>query len=58
MSIKGKNYKNYSSEFKIFVIMDMREHKLIYNETVGKYNLGDLQFGGARRMLQRWERIF
>ena len=58
MSKKGQNYKNYSSEFKISVIMDMREHKLSYSETVRKYNLGELQFGGARRMLQRWERIF
>ncbi len=36
----------------------MREHKLSYIETVRKYNLGNLQFDGARRILQRWERIF
>ena len=36
----------------------MREHKLSYSETVRKYNLGNLQFGGVRRMLQRWERVF
>ena len=58
MSKKGQNYKNYSPEFKICVIMDMREHKLSYSETVRKYNLGNLQFGGVRRMLQRWERVF
>ena len=58
MSKKGQNYKNYSPEFKICVIMDMREHKLSYRETVRKYNLGNLQFGGVRRMLQRWERVF
>ena len=58
MSKKGQNYKNYSPEFKICVIMDMREHKLSYSEAVRKYNLGNLQFGGVRRMLQRWERVF
>ena len=36
----------------------MREHHLSYHETVRKYKLGNDQSGGARRMLQRWERIF
>lgn len=58
MSKKGQQYKNYSSEFKIGVIMDMREHNLSYSETVQKYDLGKQQNGGARLMLQRWERIF
>ena len=58
MSKKGQQYKNYSSEFKIGVIMDMREHNLSYSETVRKYHLGKQQNGGARLMLQRWERIF
>ena len=49
---------NYSPEFKIRVIMDMREHRLGYHETVRKYELGNDQTGGARAMLQRWERIF
>ena len=40
------------------VIMDMREHHLSYHETVRKYKLGNDQSDGARRMLQRWERIF
>ena len=53
-----KKYKNYSPEFKIRVIMDMREHRLSYHETVRKYELGNDQTGGARSMLQRWERIF
>ena len=38
--------------------MDMREHRLSYHETVRKYELGNDQTGGARSMLQRWERIF
>ena len=50
--------KNYSPEFKIRVIMDMREHRLSYHETVRKYELGNDQTGGARLMIQRWERIF
>ena len=40
------------------VIMDMRDHRLSYSETVRKYNLGPVESGGARAMLQRWERIF
>ena len=37
MGKAGRKNKNYSSEFKIRVIMDMREHRLGYNETVRKY---------------------
>lgn len=37
MAKKGQIYKTYSSEFKISVIMDMREHHLDYRETVRKY---------------------
>ena len=58
MGKTGRKYKNYSPEFKICVIMDMREHRLSYHETVRKYELGNDQTGGARSMLQRWERIF
>ena len=58
MSKKGQKQKRYSAEFKIGVIMDMREHHLNYHETVRKYELGNDQTGGARLMLQRWERIY
>ena len=58
MGKTGRKYKNYSPEFKIRVIMDMREHRLSYHETVRKYELGNDQTGGARLMVQRWERIF
>ena len=58
MGKTGRKNKNYSPEFKIHVIMDMREHRLNYHETVRKYELGNDQTGGARAMLQRWERIF
>ena len=58
MGKTGKRRKSYSAEFKIGVIMDMREHRLGYNETIRKYQLGGVQSGGARNMLRRWERIF
>lgn len=58
MSKTRRKYKVYSAEFKISVIMDMREHKLSYSETVKKYGLGKAQTGGAIAMLQRWERIY
>lgn len=58
MAKKGQIQRKYSPEFKISVIMDMREHHLSYNETVNKYELGNAQFGGARAMIQRWERIY
>ena len=58
MAKKGQIYKKYSAEFKISVILDMREHRMSYHETVRKYELGNDQTGGARLMVQRWERIF
>ena len=58
MAKKGQIYRTYSPEFKISVIMDMREHHLSYTETVKKYKLGNPKYGAARSMLQRWERIF
>ncbi len=58
MGKTGRKNKNYSPEFKTCVIMDMRDHRLSYHETVRKYELGNDQTGGARAMLQRWERIY
>ena len=37
MSRKGSKQRKYSAEFKLSVIMDMREHNLSYRETVRKY---------------------
>ena len=60
MAKKGQKQKKYSAEFKIGVIMDMREHHLNYHETVRKYwgteesNNGD----SKRNIVQRWERIY
>jgi transposase len=58
MGKTGRKNKVYSAEFKIGVIMDMREHHLSYHETVRKHELGNDQTGGARLMIQRWERIY
>ena len=37
MAKKGQTFKNYSPEYKISVILDMRENHLGYRETVRKY---------------------
>ena len=58
MAKKGQKQKNYSAEFKIGVIMDMREHWLSYLETARKYDLLGRSKGGALCTLQRWERIY
>ena len=58
MRKKGTKNKNYSPEFKLSVILDMRENNLAYKETVRKYSLGKIESGGARQMLQRWERKY
>ena len=59
MAKKGQIYKTYSSEFKISVIMDMREHHLGYRETVRKYwNIPRGQDLNYIKTVQRWERIF
>ena len=51
MGKKGKKQKTHSAEFKICVIMDMREHRLGLCETARKYNI-------SHSMVSRWERIF
>ena len=59
MSKKGQQYKNYSSEFKIGVIMDMREHHLGYCETVRKYwDVSNGKEDNYRNVVKRWERIY
>ena len=57
MGKTGRKNKNYSAEFKICVIMDMREHHLGYRETVRKYLQG-VSPTSAIGTLQRWERIY
>ena len=58
MAEKGQKQKKYSAEFKINVIMDMREHRLSYYETARKYGILGNSKGGAICTLHRWERIY
>ena len=56
MGKTGRKNKNYSPNFKISVIMDMRQNHLSYNETMRRYfpekKSKDFFF------LKKWERIF
>ncbi len=55
----GRKNKKYSAEFKISVIMDMREHHLEYYETVRKY--WDTSKGREEDYMdnvKRWERMY
>ena len=52
MSKTERKNRSYSADFKIGVIMDMREHRLGYVETARKYDIPNY------RVIQRWERIF
>ena len=55
----SKKQKRYSSEFKLCVIMDMREHRLSYKETVRKYWEGSKgKEANYVKQIQLWERIF
>ena len=59
MAKKGSKQKTYSPEFKICVIMDMREHHLGYKETVRKYwDISKGQEDNYKNIVKRWERIF
>ena len=55
---RKKHNTKYSPEFKISVIMDMRENRLSYSETARKYGLVKNSMGGAMETLHRWERIY
>ena len=55
----SEKQKKYSSEFKLRVIMDMREHHLGYRETVRKYwDIRQDQEENYKNIVKRWERIF
>ena len=59
MQKRRRENRRYSIEFKISVIMDMREHHLGYSETVRKYWKGSE--GKEVNYISRiklWERIF
>ena len=58
MAKKEQIFRKYSAEFKIGVIMDMRENRLGYRETARKYDLVRQSETAAASMLHRWERIY
>ena len=60
MAKEGKNQRKYSSEFKISVIMDMREHHLSYHETVRRYwnTSNHSEECNYINVVKRWERIY
>ena len=59
MAKQGSKQKRYSTEFKISVIMDMREHHLNYSEVVRKYwDINQGQEHNYQKQVQRWERIY
>lgn len=57
MKKKGTKNKNYSAEFKIAVIMDMRKNHLGYRETARKYKIAANDSQGKDR-LRMWERKY
>ena len=58
MAKRGQQRK-YSAEFKIGVIMDMREHRLGYRETARKYwDVSEGEEINYVNAVKRWERIF
>ena len=59
MGKAGRKNRSYSAEFKIGVIMDMREHRLGYCETVRKYwPVTGSNADNYKNVVKRWERIF
>ena len=59
MSKRGTIQQKYSAEFKIGVIMDMREHHLGYRETARKYwEVSRGQDLNYMNTVKRWERIY
>lgn len=56
MAKKGTKYKRYSPEFKLSVIMDMRENHLSYHETMRKYlpHLESKQYD----IIKKWDQIY
>ena len=57
MAKKGQTLKKYSPEFKLSVILDMRENKLSYHETMRKYFS---HFASSKNFafLLNWERKY
>ena len=51
MAKKGQTFRKYTAEFKISVILDMRENHLGMRETERKYNVN-------HHVIAKWERIY
>lgn len=60
MKKSKKRKRHYSPEFKIGVIVDMREHRLGYEETARKYwpELPRLEAHNHIKSLHLWQRIY
>lgn len=58
MGKTGRRNKVYSGEYKISVILDMRENRLGYRETVRKYWGKSVSEPNYLKTLRRWERIY
>jgi len=60
MAKKGSTQKRYSTEFKIGVIVDMRENHMSYSETVRKYwgTKSKAETANYRHSVTRWERVY
>ena len=60
MAKKGQTFKKYSPEFKLSVILDMRNNHLSYGETVRKYwgATNSIESDRHRSQLRLWERKY
>jgi hypothetical protein len=60
MAKKGQVFRKYSPEFKLSVILDMRENHLSYSETVRKYwhTKKKAETNSHRSQVKNWERKF
>ena len=58
MSKKGIKNKKYSPDFKLSVILYMRNNHLSYHETIRKYWGNDVYEQNYIKQVQRWERKY
>lgn len=60
MAKKGQVFRKYSPEFKLSVILDMRENHLSYSETVRKYwhTKNKAETSNYRSQVKNWGRKF
>lgn len=58
MGKKGTKNKKYSPDFKLSVILYMRNNHLSYHETIRKYWGNDVYEQNYIKQVQRWERKY